>query len=159
MNPENHPIAIIADNVPARKKVSAYPEPFASMMLGREKKALGDFFNLTNFGINLTRLDPNAMSALRHSHSKQDEFIYILEGHPTLITDEGRISLSPGMCSGFKAGTHNAHQLINETSQLVMYLEIGDRSLGDTAHYPDDDLKAVSVDGKWIFTKKNGDSF
>ncbi len=140
-----------------RSKPSNYPEPFASRMAGREKRPLGDLFGLSNFGVNLTRLVPGAGSALRHAHSKQDEFLYILEGHPVLITDAGETSLAPGMCAGFKAGTGNGHQLINRTDQDVLYLEIGDRTLGDSATYPDDDLKAVSGnDGKWVFLHKDG---
>src|SRR5260370_1123350 len=98
------PVAIAAAEAPARTRKSVYPEPFAALMEGRVKHPLGDLFGLTNFGVNLTRLAPNGISALRHAHSKQDEFIYILQGHPTLHTDEGRTQLSPGMCAGFKAG-------------------------------------------------------
>jgi uncharacterized cupin superfamily protein len=126
------------------------------MMSGREKRPLGDLFGLTNFGVNLTRLAPGAMSSIRHYHTKQDEFIYILEGRPTLHTDEGRTVLSPGMCAGFKAGNGNGHHLINETSEDVVYLEMGDRTPGDEGHYPDDDLKAALVDGKWKFVRKDG---
>lgn len=149
------PIAILAAEVTARTKPSVYPEPFASRMAGREKRVLGDLFGLANFGVNLTRLAPNASSALRHAHAKQDEFIYILEGRPTLHTDEGRRTLAPGMCAGFKAGTGNGHRLINETSEVVVYLEVGDRSAGDTVVYPDDDLKATLVDGQWRFCHKD----
>jgi uncharacterized cupin superfamily protein len=125
-------------------------------MAGRQKHPLGDLFGLANFGVNLTRLAPNAVSALRHAHSKQDEFIYILQGSPTLQTDEGRIKLAPGMCAGFRAGMGNGHHLINETAAEVIYLEVGDRTPGDEGSYPDDDLKAVSVEGNWRFTRKDG---
>ena len=156
MSEESKPIAVTAAEVPARSKPSVYPEPFASRMAGREKRQLGDLFGLTNFGVNLTRLAPNAVSALRHAHTKQDEFIYILQGRPTLHTDEGRTQLSPGMCAGFKAGTGNGHRLINETTEEVVYLEVGDRTPGDEGSYPDDDLKALLVDGKWKFVRKDG---
>ena len=106
--------------------------------------------------MNLTRLAPNAVSALRHAHTRQDEFIYILEGNPTLHTDEGRTRLSPGMCAGFKAGTGNGHRLINETTTEVVYLEVGDRTPGDEASYPDDDLKALLVEGRWTFAHRDG---
>jgi len=150
------PVAIRATEAPPRTKPSNYPQPFASRMAGREKRSLGDLFGLTNFGVNLTRLAPSAISALRHAHSKQDEFIYILQGCPTLHTDEGRMKLSPGMCAGFKAGTGNGHHLENESSEEVIYLEVGDRTPGDEGSYPDDDLKAVWLDGNWRFTRKDG---
>lgn len=156
MSEKPNPVAVTAADVPARSKPSVYPEPFASRMAGREKRQLGDLFGLTNFGVNLTRLAPNAVSALRHAHTKQDEFIYILQGQPTLHTDEGRTQLSPGMCAGFKAGTGNGHRLINETAEEVVYLEVGDRTPRDEGSYPDDDLKALLVDGKWKFVHKDG---
>ena len=156
MSAKSNPVAVTAAEVPARSRPSVYPEPFASRMAGREKRQLGDLFGLKNFGVNLTRLAPNAVSALRHAHTKQDEFVYILQGRPTLHTDEGRTQLSPGMCAGFKAGTGTGHCLINETAEEVVYLEVGDRTAGDEGSYPDDDLKALLVDGKWRFVHKNG---
>ena len=150
-----HPVAIVAAEAPLRAKPSNYPEPFASRMAGRQKRPLGDVFGLANFGVNLTRLLPGAVSALRHAHSRQDEFVYILQGYPTLRTDEGLTRLSPGMCAGFKAGSGNGHHLINETADPVVYLEVGDRTPGDEGSYPDDDLKPLMVDGKWKFAHKD----
>ena len=159
MNDKNIPITVIATEVAPRQKTSIYPEPFASQMNGREKRVLGDLFGLVNFGVNLAKLLPNAKSALRHTHSKQDEFVYILLGHPVLITDTGETQLSPGMCAGFKAGTGNAHQLVNRTTEEVSYLEIGDRSLGDSVIYPDDDLQASLVEKEWQFAHKDGSPY
>lgn len=156
MKEQTNPIAINAVETPVRIKPSVYPEPFASRMAGREKRPLGDLFGLKNFGVNLTRLAPHAVSALRHAHTKQDEFIYVLQGRPTLHTDEGQTQLSPGMCAGFKAGAGNGHCLINETAEEVVYLEVGDRTAGDEGTYPDDDLKALLVEGKWQFVHKDG---
>ena len=150
------PLAIVAAEAPARAKPSNYPEPFASRMLKREKRPLGDLFGLANFGVNLTRLDPGGESALRHAHTRQDEFVYILEGRPTLITDAGRTALAPGMCAGFKAGAGDAHHLVNETDEDVVYLEIGDRTPDESASYPDDDIRLEVVDRRMIFTHKDG---
>ncbi len=143
MSHAEHPIAIAALDAPLRSKPSNYPEPFASRLTGREKRPLGDLFGLSNFGVNLTRLLPGASSALRHAHSRQDEFVYVLEGHPLLITDQVETPLAPGMCAGFKAGSGNGHQLVNRSASDVLYLEVGDRSAGDTVSYPADDLQAV----------------
>ncbi len=151
--------AVVAMDVPPRTRPSNYPEPFASRMGGRTKRALGDPFGLTNFGVNLTTLSPGAVSALRHAHTRQDEWIYILSGEPTLCTDQGRTPLRAGMCAGFKAGTGDGHRLINETDKDVVYLEVGDRTPGDEAVYPDDDIKARLVDGKWAFFRKDGTAY
>jgi uncharacterized cupin superfamily protein len=159
MNEQQIPMAVVATEVAPRTKPSILPEPFASRMNGREKRPLGDLFGLSNFGVNLTHLFPGGVSALRHAHTKQDEFLYILHGHPVLLTDAGETSLSPGMCAGFKAGTGNAHQLVNRTNEEVIYLEVGDRSPRDSVVYPDDDLKGVPVDGKMKFTHMDGSSY
>ena len=147
---------VVAADVAPRVKPSVYPEPFKSRMQGRTKRQLGEVFGIKNFGVNLTTLHPGGESALFHKHAKQDEFIYVVSGRPTLITEEGEFELSPGMCAGFPAqGT--AHQLVNRSKSDVVYLEVGDRTPGDEAVYPRDDLKAqLSPDGKWLFTRKNG---
>jgi uncharacterized cupin superfamily protein len=150
------PIAFPVADVPPRAKLSNYPEPFFSRMAGRDKRPLGDLFGLANFGVNLTRLKPGGSSSIRHAHTKQDEFVYIPEGRPTLITDAGRTALKPGMCAGFKAGTGDAHHLINETDEEVVYLEIGDRTNGDAVTYPDDDLAVVTIDGQRRMAHKDG---
>ena len=123
----------------------------------RVKHPLGDFFGLTNFGVNLTRILPGSESALRHAHSKQDEFVYVVEGAPLLVTDAGETQLSPGMCAGFKAGTGDAHHLVNRTDKDVVYLEVGDRSADDAGSYPDDDIVAeFKGPGQWAFLHKDG---
>lgn len=150
------PVAIAAASAPVRAKKSGYPEPFRSQMNKRIKQPLGDLFGLQNFGVNRTVLEPGGCSSVLHRHSRQDEFIYILEGNPVLVTDRGEFSLAPGMCAGFPAGGI-AHQLINRTDQDVAYLEIGDRTPGDVGTYPADDLEAVQdTEGKWVYLHKDG---
>jgi uncharacterized cupin superfamily protein len=151
--------AVVASEAAPRTKPSNYPEPFRSMMAGRIKRPLGDLFGLSNFGVNFTEVPPGAVSALRHAHSKQDEFVYVLSGTLTLQTGEGETELSAGMCAGFKAGTGNAHRLINQGREPASYLEIGDRTSGDSVSYPDDDLIAESSPSGWVFTHKDGTPF
>ena len=153
------PVAITAADAPLRAKATHYPPLLADRVAGRDKRPLGDLFGLSNFGVNLTRLAPGAWSALRHAHTLQDEFVYILEGHPTLRTDAGDTPLSPGMCAGFKAATGDGHHLVNDTERDVVFLEVGDRTPGDGATYPDDDIQALQVDGQWRFLRKDGSSF
>jgi uncharacterized cupin superfamily protein len=149
--------AIWALEAALRSRPSAYPEQFQPLVKGREKRQLGDHFGLRNFGVNLTRLAPGAATALRHAHTKQDEFVYVVEGYPVLLTNDGEEWLSPGMCAGFPAGTGNAHHLVNRTGDDVVLLEIGDRTPGDEATYPDDDIRAELLqDNLYRFTRKDG---
>lgn len=148
--------AIHAADAAPRQKPSNYPDPFATRVAGRLKRPLGDLFGLTNFGVNLTRLAPGALSALHHSHSHQDEFIYVLEGAAVLITDQGETLLSPGMVAGFPAGG-TPHHLENRSAEDCVILEIGDRTPGDEVSYPEDDLATVADDaGIRVFVHKDG---
>ena len=141
------------------QSTTGYPELYKSRVAGRHKRRLGDHAGLKNFGVNLTRLDPGAESSMRHWHTKQDEFIYVLEGEVTLVADAGRQKLKAGMAAGFPAGRADGHQLVNETRRPVVYLEIGDRTPGDGATYSEADLAARFVDGKWVFTHKDGSPY
>jgi len=157
MSENSKPIAVDAIAVSPARPGRGYPEPFAARVAGRERRALGDAFGLTNFGVNLTRLPPGGMSALRHAHTREDELIYILEGEPVLVTNTGETLLRPGMCAGFKAGSGDAHHLINRSGREVVYLEIGDRNPSDTVIYPDEDLgRALSPIGERVFVHRDG---
>ena len=154
------PAAVDATSVPPTRTSRGYPEPFASRVAGRERRALGDAFGLTNFGINLTRLPPGGMSALRHTHMREDELIYIVEGEPVLVTNTGETPLKPGMCAGFKAGSGDAHHLVNRSGRDVVYLEIGDRNPGDTVIYPEGDIgRGLTPAGERVFVHHDGQPY
>jgi uncharacterized cupin superfamily protein len=141
-----------------QRTTSNYPEVFKARLNGRAKRKLGDQFGLDQFGVNLTELPPGAMSALRHWHTHEDEFVYILEGEVTLITDAGEEVLRPGDCMGFKADVRDGHHLVNRSTRPATYLEVGSRRPGsDAAFYPDDDIE-VRPDGdtKRRFFHKDG---
>lgn len=157
---EQNPPALLAEQAPLRTKPSNYPPEFAARMAGRTKQPLGDLFGLGNFGVNLTRLSPGSVSALNHAHTRQDEFIYVIEGRPTLVLGDQEVQLEPGMCAGFKAGSGIGHHLENRSDAEAVYLEVGDRTQGDAVTYPRDDLQAVlGEDGKWRFARKDGTPF
>lgn len=141
--------------VPSRTS-SNYPDHFKPVVAGREKKRLGDAAGLKNFGVNLTTLQPKSRSSLRHWHTKQDEFIYVLSGELTLITNEGESILKANQAVGFPAGVANGHCLYNHSDEVATYLEIGDRTPNDSGSYPDDDLVAIATEQGWQFTHKDG---
>ncbi len=153
--PSTSPVAVQADQAPARTKPSNYPEPFASLMAGQIKRPLGDLFGLQSFGINHVTLPPGAVSALHYHHSVQDEFVIVLTGEITLVHDAGETLLTPGICAGFpRNGT--GHHLVNRSASEATYLEAGDRQGGDAVSYPRDDLMAERADGGWRFSHKDG---
>src|SRR5688500_11475996 len=148
--------ALAPANVPPRS-TSGYPEPFRSRVLPREKRALGDAVGLTKIGIQLTTLPPGKESSMRHFHTLEDEFIFVVAGEVVLRTDEGEQVLSAGMCAGFPAGAKNGHQLVNRSDRPVRYLEISNRDHEDVAEYPDVDLEyGKTADGRHVFSHKGG---
>ena len=142
------------DRVPESKGTN-YPEAFKHLVSGRTKKRLGDAVGLKNFGVNLVTLEPGSWSSIRHWHSRQDEFIYIIQGSVTLVTNDGEEILHAGAMAGFPAGEANGHHLINNSDAIVTYLEIGDRITGDQVNYPDVDLVANLSEKGWIFSQKS----
>ena len=141
------------------RTATVYPPEFAGAVKGREKRVLGDFFGLTQYGVNLTTLAPGAWSSHRHWHENEDEFIFVVEGEITLIDDSGEHLLKPGMCAGFKAGVANGHHLANKTKSPVTYLEIGTRAALEHAHYPDVDMLFAKDGTKTTVTRRNGSPF
>lgn len=142
----------------AETRGSGYPEPFRSRMGDRTKRRLGPASGLTHFGVNLVTLGPGGQSALRHWHTLEDEFVYVLEGEVVLVTDEGEQALHAGQCAGYPAGRSNGHHFINRSKASARYLEIGDRVDGDEPRYPDDDLKWAG-DASGGYVHKDGSSY
>jgi len=137
---------------------TSYPEPHRAVNSTRYYRRLGDHAGLHNFGVNLTRIVPGGQSSYRHAHSRQDEFIYVLEGEVVLQTNDGEQILRPGMCAGFPAGTGDAHRFVNRSARDAVLLVIGDRSSGDEITYPDVDMHAVlRPDGRYDFSTKSGE--
>jgi uncharacterized cupin superfamily protein len=135
---------------------SSYPAQYKSAVAGRAKRRLGDALGLTNFGVNLTTIKPGAGSALRHWHSHEDEFIYMVSGELVLLMDGGEQVLTAGMCAGFPAGKADGHCLVNRSNRDAVYLEVGDREPQDDVTYPDDDLLARGTPQGRRFTRKDG---
>jgi uncharacterized cupin superfamily protein len=143
-------------DIPVTGPKSVYPEPFARLVEGRRRMRLGNHFGLTQFGVNLTELAPGAISALYHAHEREDEFIYVVAGTPTLVAGGQDHLLQPGECCGFKAGNGVAHQLVNRTQAPVLFIEVGHRSAEERVDYPNDDLLYRKTAEGWAMTHKDG---
>jgi uncharacterized cupin superfamily protein len=135
---------------------SGYPEPFRTRMGDRVKRRLGDACGLTKFGVNLVTLGPGGQSALRHWHTLDDEFVYVLSGEVVLVTNDGDQVLRAGMAAGYPAGKKDAHHFINRSTARATYLEFGNRTEGDTALYPDDDLMWIEDENGTFPAHKDG---
>jgi uncharacterized cupin superfamily protein len=147
--------ALDPEDVP-EKRGSIYPEPFRSRMGDRAKRRLGDACGLTRFGVNLVTLGPGGQSALRHWHTLADEFVYVLTGELVLVTNDGEQTLTPGMCAGYPGGKKDGHHFINRSDAPATYLEIGNRTEGDSGLYPDDDLMWIEDENGVFAARKDG---
>ena len=136
---------------------STYPPPYNQPCLGRERHALGDAAGLTQFGVNLQKLDPGGWSSQRHWHTEEDEFVWVVKGEVILVTDDGEETLRAGDCAGFKAGDPNGHHLQNRSTEPAYLLEIGSRrEEHDVVDYPDIDLRWSEQSGD---THKDGTAY
>lgn len=136
-----------------------YPAPHDQIVQGRHRSRLSPVLGLTKFGVNVLRIEPGAQSSARHWHSEQDEFVYVLEGEATLVTDDGDTVITAGMAAGFPAGNPNGHTLVNRSDADVLVLEVGDRPVSEDVEYPDIDMANAVRGGKPSFTRKDGSSF
>ena len=136
---------------------SGYPEPYRSRVLPREKRQLGKALGLQQFGVNLTTLPPGKESSMRHWHTREEEFVYVLEGEVVLVTDAGEQLLTAGCCAGFPAGSGDGHQLVNRSDRPARYLEVGTRDDdADEVFYPDVDMHYDPRVRRGGFTRKDG---
>jgi uncharacterized cupin superfamily protein len=150
------PPAVDPETLPVHEGTN-YPAALAGPCQARRKRALGDAVGLTHFGVNLVELPPGTWSSLRHWHANEDEFIYVLKGEITLVTEGGEQVLRPGSAAGFPAGRPDGHHLINRGTATAVYLEVGDRSGNETVDYPDSDMRLVRHGTERRRTRRNGE--
>jgi uncharacterized cupin superfamily protein len=146
------------DLAAAQKVVGTlYPPPYDKPCRPRVRLKLGDVANLTQFGVNLLTLPPGAWSSQRHWHTREDEFIYVLEGEVTLATDAGEEILRAGDCAGFKAGDEDGHCLKNLGDKPARVLEIGTRAPeGDVVSYSGLDMMTAPAGAKYPYQHRDG---
>jgi uncharacterized cupin superfamily protein len=96
---------------------------------------------------------------MRHWHTHEEEFIFVLSGEVVLRTDAGEQTLKAGMCAGFPLGTQDGHCLVNRGPVPAVYLEISNRDVEDRAVYPDVDLMYNGANAPVMFTRKDGSKF
>ena len=135
---------------------TTYPPPFDTPCRSRERSKLGDAAGLTQFGVNLCRLQPGAWSSQRHWHTAEDEFVYVVSGEVVLVTDGGEEVLRAGDAAGFRANDPNGHCFQNRSEREAQILEIGTRVSGDTAYYPDIDMIAPAGGKPAAYTRRDG---
>jgi uncharacterized cupin superfamily protein len=133
-----------------------YPPPFDEPCRSRARRKLGDAAGLTQFGVNLLHLPPGAWSSQRHWHTASDEFVYVVSGEVTLVSDAGVEVLRAGDAAGFNAGDKDGHCLQNRSESDAYLLEIGTRVAEDVGHYSDIDMTAPAGGMPAAYTHRDG---
>lgn len=122
-----------------------------------ERLRYSDAGGLTQFGAYVETLRPGARSSDRHWHEEEDEFLYMLSGEATVIEEDGDHLLHPGDAACWKAGTANAHQVVNRSGAPCTYLIFGARVAHDIVHYPDVGRILYDFDdGTWRLHRTDG---
>jgi uncharacterized cupin superfamily protein len=137
-----------------RRTGSTYPKPFDAIAKDRVRQRLGDAGGIAQFGVNLLHLPPGSASSQRHWHSAEDEFVFVVAGEVTLVTDKGEEMLRAGDCAAFPKGVADGHQLVNRSSQMAVCLEVGGRAVDDVCVYSDIDMMIDKTKGG--YTHKDG---
>ena len=153
-----NPTTRLISELPVRN-ATIYPDVLAKQVKGRSGIALGNAFGISQFGANITVLQPGAWSSHRHTHAEEDELLMALEGEMVIVDNHGKHPFRSGMVAGFKAGDGNAHHVINESGMVARFLVIGTRSQTESVIYPDVDMKAVKTNGTFAVTRKDGSLF
>jgi uncharacterized cupin superfamily protein len=108
---------------------------------------LDQMVGLTQSRVRVVRLAPGSVASLYHSHTCEEEWVYVLQGQGVLEIEETEHLLGPGDFAGFPAPTA-PHQLRNPFQKSLICLMGGSRTTVDLADFP--------RDGKRLF--RRGDS-
>lgn len=101
----------------------------------RINKSLGDAVGLKNLGVHMMIVAPGDRSSEFHCHRYEDEAIYVLSGRGTAVIGDESHKIGPGDFLGFPGGGP-AHETINDGTEPLVCLVIGQRLAQDVVDYP-----------------------
>lgn len=97
----------------------------------------------SDIGASLYVLKPGATTGNYHFHHGIEEILILIEGCPTLRTPEGKRVLESGEVVHFKKGDVGAHQVINDTEEIVRLVMVSNQASPDAVEYPDQGMLTV----------------
>src|SRR5579883_2778944 len=112
------------------------------------RKALGG----ERLSCGLWELPPGKRSFPLHAHHVTEEAMFVISGRAKVRTKDGLTEIGPGDFVSFPAGGE-AHQLVNDGSEPLVYLAISATQGFDLVEYPDSGKVACTV-GSWPNVKK-----
>jgi uncharacterized cupin superfamily protein len=138
---------------------SDYPTPFNEPCKEGSNRNLARVLGLSKIGVQQFALPPGAWSSQRHWHSHEDELVYVLEGEPTLVTDEGEVKLEPGDFVGFRAGLENGRQVLNRANSPAKFIAVSNQDPLDDATYSDIDMQIRRRASGGTYSNKKGEPY
>lgn len=97
---------------------------------------VGRKLGLERIGLHVETLVPGRRTSWPHAEMIEEEFVYVLQGHPQAWIDGVVHDLGPGDLVAFPSGTGIAHTILNNTDVVVMLLVGGENIEGNKIFYP-----------------------
>jgi uncharacterized cupin superfamily protein len=117
---------------------AADPEGFRSGMF-----RFGSLIGARQLGATIYELPPEQATVPYHYEYAEEEWLLVLEGHPTLRRPDGVERLDPWDVVCFPPGPPGAHAIRNETGETVRVLMFSTVTQPAATVYPDSDKIAM----------------
>ncbi len=127
-----------------------------SVALGRDPTST-DLDLRHPFDVELARVPPGKVPYPYHSHSAQWEFYHVVSGTGSVRHDEGVTAIEAGDAFLFKPG--QAHQIVNDGADDLVFYCVADNPIGESCHYPDSEKWLVRSPQRRIMRSESLDYF
>lgn len=105
---------------------------------------------LTRIGIHHVRLPPGRRTSYPHAESAEEEFVFVIDGHPDVWLDGVLHRLNPGDSVAFPAGAGVCHTFLNNSREEVRLMVIGEKPKPENrVRYPLNESYQQSMGSGW----------
>ena len=104
---------------------------------GGGRRRAGTHIGAQKLGYSFFYVPPGKAAFPFHTHSRNEEMIYILEGEGVLRFGQEETVVGPGTIVACPAGVEFAHQLVNTGAHELRYLVLSTMDFPDICEYPD----------------------
>lgn len=128
---------------------SAYENSDELLSIG---SPVGKKLGLLKIGVHIETIPPGRRTSWPHAESQEEEFAYVIKGHPDVWIDGHLYDLGPGDFVAFPAGTGIAHTFINNSAEDVLILIGGEKTKPENkVFYPLNLERNLEMQAKGMF--------
>ena len=127
-----HEHVIQLSEVPVEKINAPEGSPF-----GGQRQRVGAQIGARKLGYSFFKVPPGKAAFPYHTHSGNEEMIYIIDGAGVLRFGKEEIAVAAGSVIACPPGGDYAHQLINTGAGELHYLVVSTMDYPDLSEYPD----------------------